>query len=74
MANGVHFQGKRVSLGPFEDDFWHVGLVWYNDPEIIAMTSDDPNPLTEEQFRDMIQVDLDHANSVVMGVRNERDQ
>jgi len=74
MANGVHFQGQRVSLGPFEGDFWHVGLVWYNDPEIIAMTSDDPNPLSEEQFRNMIQVDLDQANAVVMGIRNERDQ
>jgi RimJ/RimL family protein N-acetyltransferase len=71
MANGVDLLGERVSLCPFGDVFWAVGLGWYNDPEIIAMTSDDPNPLTMTQFRDMIQVDLDNAQSVVLGVVNE---
>lgn len=74
MANGILVQGERIKLCPFEGDFWRVGLGWYNDPEIIAMTSDDPNALTEAQFKDMIQVDIDHAQSVVFGVANELDR
>ena len=45
MAQGVTVQGERVCLCPFEDVFWTEGLDWYNDPEIIALTSDDMNPL-----------------------------
>ena len=71
MANGVYLQGERVSLCPFDGAFWDVGLGWYNDPEIIAMTSDDPNPLTDQQFREMIHVDINQAQSVVVGVVNE---
>jgi RimJ/RimL family protein N-acetyltransferase len=73
MAQGVIVQGERVCLCPFEDIFWSVGLEWYNDPEIIAMTSDDLNPLEEVQFRAMIQMDLDNAQSMVFGIRNESD-
>lgn len=62
----------RVGLCPFDGPFWEKGLRWYNDAEIIAMTSDDPNPLTEAQFREMMQVDLDHSQSVVFGVVNEK--
>ena len=73
MAQGVTVQGERVCLCPFEDVFWTEGLDWYNDPEIIALTSDDMNPLEEEQFRAMIQMDLDNAQSMVFGIRNESD-
>ena len=69
MANGTTIKGERVSLCPFEGAFWEVGLGWYNDPEIIALTSDDPNPLTREQFQDIIQADLDSDQSVVFGIR-----
>ncbi len=71
MANGVTVKGRRVSLCPFEGSFWEVGLGWYNDPEIVALTSDDPTPLTEEQFQATIQTDLDNTRSVVFGIRNE---
>jgi RimJ/RimL family protein N-acetyltransferase len=71
MANGIPLQGERIGLCPFDGAFWQVGLHWYNDVEIISMTSDDPNPLTDEQFRTMMRLDLDHAQSVVMGVVNE---
>lgn len=71
MANGVAVQGIRTGLCAFEGDFWRVGLGWYNDPDIIALTSDDPNPLTDEQFRSMIQADLDHDQSMVLGIVNE---
>ncbi len=73
MANGVSIQEKRVHLCPFEGRFWEVGLVWYNDPEIVALTSDDSDPLTEEQFRATIRADLEDAQSVVFGIRNEQE-
>ena len=71
MANGVTIKGERITLCAFEDAFWELGLGWYNDAEIIALTSDDPNPLTEAQFREMIRADLDHTQSVLFGIRNE---
>ena len=61
----------RVTLEPFGEDYWREGLRWYNDPEIIALTSDDPNPLTEPQFRELIQADLDRATSAVFGIRSD---
>jgi len=71
MANGVDVVGTRVSLCPFEGLFWQVGQSWYNDPEIIALTSDDPNPLSESQFREVIFSDLDNPQSLVFGIANE---
>ena len=71
MARGIAIAGRRASLRPFDDPFWEVGIGWYNDPEIAALTSDDPTPLTEEQFRATIEADLDNAQSVVFGIRNE---
>ena len=71
MANGVVVKGRRVTLCPFEGAFWDLGLGWYNDPVIIALTSDDPNPLTRQEFQDTIQADLDHDQSVLFGIRNE---
>ncbi len=71
MVNGIVLSSSRVVLCPFEDAFWTVGLTWYNDPEIIALTSDDPNPLTQAQFHEMIQADLDHPQAMVFGVKNE---
>jgi RimJ/RimL family protein N-acetyltransferase len=59
----------RVRLCPFEGEFWEKGLSWYNDPEIIATTSDDPNPLTREQFRTLIERDLLNENARVFGLR-----
>ena len=71
MANGIEVKGDGASLCPFGGAFWNQGLAWYNDPEIIALTSDDPNPLTKEQFRVLIQADLDNEQSVVFGIQNE---
>ncbi|MDA0748283.1 MAG: GNAT family protein [bacterium] len=70
MANGKSVRGERVCLCPFEGEFWARGLGWYNDPEIIALTSDDSTPLTEEQFGETIQVDLDLSQSVVFGIQS----
>lgn len=71
MANGVTVKGKRITLRPFGGAFWKLGLDWYNDPEIIALTSDDPSPLTEAQFREMLQADLDHTQSMLFGIQDE---
>jgi len=71
MANGPEISGTRVSLGPFDDDFWVPGLRWYNDPEIIALTSDDQTPLTEAEVRQTIECDLTAEQSVVFGIRDE---
>lgn len=60
-----------MTLGPFQDPFWEMGLSWYNDPEIIALTSDDPNPLSETEFRRIIEVDLESESSILFGVSNE---
>ena len=62
-------RSERVALCPFEGEFWAHGLAWYNDPEVIATTSDDPNPLTEAQFRALIERDLLNEASRVFGVR-----
>lgn len=71
MANGPEFVGARISLCPFKDDFWTLCLDWYNDPEIIKLTSDDQSPLTAEEFRLMIEGDLSAEHSVVFGIRDE---
>ena len=71
MAGNVTLKGHRVTLCPFDDPFWDVGLAWYNDPEIIALTSDDPNPLSESEFRRIIGVDLEAEQSILFGVANE---
>lgn len=71
MAGDVTLKGQRVTLCPFEDPFWDMGLLWYNDPEIIALTSDDPNPLSEPEFRRIIEVDLEAEQSILFGARNE---
>lgn len=73
MANGARIRGSRAGLCPFTEAFWEMGLAWYNDPEIIALTSDDPNPLDPEQFRQIIQADIDNEQSVVFGVLDEQD-
>ena len=73
MGQGVWVRGARVSLCPFDGAFWIQGLGWYNDPEIIALTSDDPNPLSAAQFRETLQADLDNSQSVVFGVVNETE-
>jgi RimJ/RimL family protein N-acetyltransferase len=62
-------RSDRVLLCPFEGEFWARGLAWYNDPEIIAATSDDPNPLTEAQFRELIDRDRLSETARVFGVR-----
>lgn len=46
-----------------------MGLVWYNDPIIIELTSDALSPLTEAQFRQTIDADLQHDRSVVFGIQ-----
>lgn len=69
MSSGDFPRSERVRLCPFEGEFWARGLAWYNDPEIIATTSDDPNPLTEAQFRELIDRDLLSEASRVFGVR-----
>lgn len=74
MANGVVVTAPRVSLCPFDGVFWQVGLGWYNDPEIIALTSDDPNPLTAAQFKAVIHADLDHPQSMVFGILNDQQK
>ena len=71
MANGTEVAGERISLCPFKDDFWTLGLDWYNDPEIIKLTSDDQSPLTDEEFRLTIEGDLAAEHSVVFGIRDE---
>ena len=68
MSNGNCVKGEKVSLCPFEGPFWDVGLRWYNDHEIAALTSDDPSPLTEAQFREMIESDLNNPQSEVFGL------
>jgi RimJ/RimL family protein N-acetyltransferase len=64
-----HPAGNRVRLCPFEGEFWDLGLSWYNDPEIIDLTSDDPEPLTAEQFHATISGDLENTRSRVFGIR-----
>ena len=71
MANGTEVKGERIALCPFDDDFWSHGLRWYNDPEIIALTSDDQSQLSEEDFRLTIEGDLKADLSVVFGIRDE---
>lgn len=63
-------RSERVVFCAFEGEFWSRGLAWYNDPEIIAATSDDPNPLTEPQFRSLIERDLHSEASRVFGLRD----
>ena len=57
MANGTEITGQQANLCPYSDTYREMGLSWYNDPEIIALTSDDPNPLTPEQFEKIIQAE-----------------
>jgi RimJ/RimL family protein N-acetyltransferase len=71
VANGRETRGERISLCPFGDDFWSRGLAWYNDPEIIALTSDDQSQLTDDEFRRSIEGDLTAEHSVVFGIRDE---
>ncbi len=73
MAHGVILKGERNALCPFEDDFWSLGRGWYNDPEIIALTSDDPSELSAAEFRQTIEGDLAAEHSVVFGIRDESD-
>ena len=74
MANGIEIKGRQANLCPYSDTYREMGLSWYNDPEIIALTSDDPDPLTPEQFEQIIQADLDSEQSVVFGVTDEDDR
>lgn len=74
MANGVDVPGDRVSLCPFDGPFWTRGRDWYNDPEIIALTSDDQTPLSEEDFRLTIENDLAAETSVVFGIKDENGE
>jgi RimJ/RimL family protein N-acetyltransferase len=62
-------RSDRILLCPFEGEFWTQGLAWYNDPEIIAATSDDPNPLTGAQFRELIDRDRLSETARVFGLR-----
>ena len=71
MMKGTEIKGNRIRLCPFADDFWSPGLRWYNDPEIIALTSDDQSQLSEEDFRRTIEGDLSAEHSVVFGLRDE---
>lgn len=63
-------RSDRVLFCAFDKEFWALGLAWYNDPEVIAATSDDPNPLTEPQFKALIERDLDSDASRVFGLRD----
>jgi RimJ/RimL family protein N-acetyltransferase len=74
VANGPHIEGDRVKLGPFDGAFWTIGLLWYNDPVIVDLTSDDPSELTEDQFRQTIETDLHHDGSVVFGISDVSDR
>ena len=58
-------------LCPFGDDFWDPGLTWYNDPEIVELTSDDQSQLTDAEFRQTIEGDLSADRSIVFGIRDE---
>lgn len=71
MANGVQVTRGRVSLSPFDEDFWAPGLTWYNDPEIIDLTSDDKSELSVDEFRQTIEADLTADHSIVFGIRDE---
>ncbi len=62
-------RSDRLLLCPFEGEFWDRGLAWYNDPDIIATTSDDPTPLTGAQFRELIDRDLLSETARVFGIR-----
>lgn len=73
MANGTEVKGERITLCPFGDDFWAPGLSWYNDPDIIALTSDDQSELSEAEFRQTIENDLTAQHSIVFGIRDEQD-
>ena len=73
LTNRVLFRGARIGLCPFEGVFWEVGLGWYNDAEIIALTSDDSNPLTVAEFEETMRADLDNSQSIVFGIVNEKD-
>lgn len=70
MSNGVEIMGKQIQLCPFKKNFWGIGLLWYNDPEILTLTSDDLDPLTEYQFQTMIGTDLEDERSVVFGIQD----
>ena len=71
MANGTEVQRGRITLCPFGEDFWSNSREWYNDPEIIALTSDDQSQLTEKEFRLTIEGDLNADQSIVFGIRDE---
>lgn len=71
MANGTEAKGARITLCPFEGDFWTLGLDWYNDPEIVAMTSDDQSLLNEQEFRLTMEGDLVAKHSIVFGILDE---
>ena len=73
MANGTRVESGRVVLCPFNDAFWAPGRRWYNDPEIITLTSDDQSELTESEFRATIEADLTADHSVVFGIRDENE-
>ena len=74
MANGTEVRTGRIRLCPFGDDFWSRGLGWYNDPEIIKLTSDDQSQLSEEEFRQTVEGDLSAQHSVVFGIRDENEE
>ena len=62
-------RSDRIVFCEFAEEFWGRGLAWYNDPEIIAATSDDPNPLTPEQFRKLIDRDRLCDTARMFGIR-----
>ena len=62
-------RSERLSFCEFDGEFWERGLAWYNDPEIIAATSDDPNPLTPDQFRKLIDRDRLSEHARTFGIQ-----